>query len=45
MLLLPRQKAKLNQAIKPRHETAPIRLFDTHKQFNSSPIDCMPQRG
>ena len=44
-LLIPRQQAKPNQAVKSRRETALIRLCDTYKRFGSSPIDRMPRRG
>lgn len=41
-LLIPRQQAKPNQAVKSRRETALIRLCDTYKRCGSSPIDRMP---
>ncbi len=44
-LLIARQQAKLNQAVKSRRETAPIRLCDTYKRCSFSPIDRMPRRG
>ena len=45
MLLIPRQQAKPNQAVKSRFETARIWLYDTYKQYGSSPINGMPQHG
>ncbi len=45
MLLILRQQAKPNQAVKSRFETARIRLYDTYKQYGSSPINGMTQRG
>ena len=44
-LLIQRQQAQPNQAVKSRGETALIRLFDTYKRYGSSPIDRMPRRG
>ena len=44
-LLIPRQQAQPNQAVKSHRKTALIRLFDTYKRYGSSPIDCMPRRG
>ena len=44
-LLIPRQQVQPNQAVKSRHETAPIRLCDTYKRYGSSPIDRIPRRG
>ncbi len=44
-LLIPRQQAKPNQAVKSRRKTALIRLCDNCKQYGSSPIEGMPRRG
>ena len=42
ILLIPCQQAQLNQAVESPRETALIRLYDTYKRYNSSPIDCIP---
>ena len=44
-LLIPRQQAQPNQAVKSRRETALIWLCDTYKRYGSSPIDRMPRCG
>ncbi len=44
-LLIPRQQAKPNHAVKSRRETALIRLCNTYKRCGSSPIDRMPRCG